>query len=67
MDVDTWTANRGDLKWVQTHRHEIEAASGKLPPRRLSEIDSWLETNKGAVTRKLKPDDDTDTEDDTNE
>lgn len=71
MDIDTWTANNDDPQWVQRHRHEIEEATGKLPPRRLPELSSWMDDHKGAVTAKLKPDgettDDTTTEDDTNE
>lgn len=71
MDVDIWQQHNDDAKWVQRHRHEIAAETGKLPPRRLPELDSWLENHKGAVTQKLQTDttdtDTTESEADTDE
>jgi len=39
---------------VKVIRDDLYRVTGMLPPRRVSEIESWLESMKGQVTRKLR-------------
>lgn len=52
--LDRWSENKDRLHWIQANRHEIEAATGVEVPKRLHEIEAWLDGHKPVVTRKLR-------------
>lgn len=53
---ETWQDNKDRPAWVQRRRDDLEAATGLDIPRSRSAIDEWLDSYKGTVTKRLKPD-----------
>jgi len=61
--LEQWDENNDRLHWIQAHSEELEAATGVSIPDRLHELDEWLETHKGVVTRKLREQTESDDQD----
>lgn len=56
LDADKWAEHNDNVAWV---RSQIDALRelGFEPPTSLARLPDWLGTHKGAVTRKLKGED----------
>lgn len=54
--LDEWEDGSTGLRpaRVQKLREDIEEHTGMVVPRRIPEIENWMQTMKGQVTRKLR-------------
>lgn len=52
--LEQWSENNDRLHWIQTHRSELQEATGLTIPDRLHELQNWLDGHKSVVTRQLR-------------